>query len=318
MDWTVMSASCAWCSAKCTASTVPSNSAAMRAARRNDISASGPPSEIARMDLYKIPRPLCVPRLLPLPETFFHGTMTTVRTLGSVAGVLGWVSGAHAIQSNAAVRNAGRSGVEVRGVVGRCGARSVGEWVPRRQSTAPGSAPAANGRPAPTGAPAPVVPDGTATFTNNGAPTAVTISNSTSIDTIAFTAAAPAYSFTVTNGASFAINNTISNSSSSLPNFAVNTGATLTIGDTADVADRIAHQRDGRWRHRRHRSDRSLGLPDREPRGQHDLLRVVLGRGLAASSPTPRRRSPSPAQATAATSARSAAISRCATASAAD
>ena len=53
----------------------------------------------------------------------------------------------------------------------------------------------------------PVVPDGTATFTNNGAPTAVTISNSTSIDTMEFTAAAPAYSFTVTNGASFAINN---------------------------------------------------------------------------------------------------------------
>ena len=48
----------------------------------------------------------------------------------------------------------------------------------------------------------PVVPDGTATFTNNGAPTAVNISNSTSIDTIALTAAAPAYSFTVTNGAS--------------------------------------------------------------------------------------------------------------------
>ncbi|MPZ30109.1 MAG: hypothetical protein GEV13_03770 [Rhodospirillales bacterium] len=81
----------------------------------------------------------------------------------------------------------------------------------------------------------PLVPDGTATFTNNGAPTAVTITNSTSIDTIELTAAAPAYSFTVTNGVSFAIDNTINNSSPSLPNFAVNAGATLTIGDNADV-----------------------------------------------------------------------------------
>ena len=43
----------------------------------------------------------------------------------------------------------------------------------------------------------------TATFTNNGAPTSVTISNSTSINTIEFDAAAPAYSFTVQNGATF-------------------------------------------------------------------------------------------------------------------
>ncbi len=81
----------------------------------------------------------------------------------------------------------------------------------------------------------PVVPDGTATFTNNGAPTALTISSSTSIDTMEFTAAAPAYSFMVTNGASFAINGTVNSSSPSLPNFAVNAGATLTVGDTAAV-----------------------------------------------------------------------------------
>jgi len=49
------------------------------------------------------------------------------------------------------------------------------------------------------------VPDITATFTNNGAPTSVTISTSTSINTIDFTAAAPAYSFTVQNGATFTI-----------------------------------------------------------------------------------------------------------------
>src|SRR6188472_3882283 len=39
----------------------------------------------------------------------------------------------------------------------------------------------------------PTVPDGTATFMNNGAPTSVTISNTTSINTIAFDAAAPAF-----------------------------------------------------------------------------------------------------------------------------
>ena len=38
----------------------------------------------------------------------------------------------------------------------------------------------------------PTVPDNTATFTNNGAATSVTISNTTSISTIQFTAGAPA------------------------------------------------------------------------------------------------------------------------------
>src|SRR5262245_15121787 len=51
----------------------------------------------------------------------------------------------------------------------------------------------------------PTVPDNIATFTNNGAPTSVTISNTTSIGTIQFNAAAPAYSFTV-NFAIFEIN----------------------------------------------------------------------------------------------------------------
>ena len=40
-----------------------------------------------------------------------------------------------------------------------------------------------------------------------GAPTAVTISNTASINTMEFTPlAAPAYTFTVTNGASFTVN----------------------------------------------------------------------------------------------------------------
>src|ERR1700754_788325 len=71
----------------------------------------------------------------------------------------------------------------------------------------------------------PTVPDGTATFTNNGAPPSITISNTTSINTMVFDAAAPVYSFTVQNGASFTINTAIANSSPVLPNFAVNTGA---------------------------------------------------------------------------------------------
>jgi hypothetical protein len=46
-----------------------------------------------------------------------------------------------------------------------------------------------------------VVPDGTATFTNKN-PTSITISNSTSINTIDFTAATTTYSFAVSNSAS--------------------------------------------------------------------------------------------------------------------
>src|SRR5215831_18384412 len=79
------------------------------------------------------------------------------------------------------------------------------------------------------------VPDITATFTNNGAPTSVTISNSTSINTIDFTAGAPTYSFTVQNGATFTITGGTSNSSSFAPAFTVNAGAALTVGNGAFV-----------------------------------------------------------------------------------
>ena len=75
------------------------------------------------------------------------------------------------------------------------------------------------------------VPDDMATFTNNGAPTSVTISNSTSINTIEFDVAAPAYSFTVQDGATFTVTNQISPGSSLLPAFTVNTGATMALGD---------------------------------------------------------------------------------------
>jgi hypothetical protein len=56
--------------------------------------------------------------------------------------------------------------------------------------------------------------------------------NSTSINTIDFTAGAPAYSFTVQNGATtFTINTGISNNPGFEPAFTVNAGAALTIGD---------------------------------------------------------------------------------------
>ena len=80
----------------------------------------------------------------------------------------------------------------------------------------------------------PTVPDNTASFANNGAPTAVTISNNAAINTIDFAAAAPAYSFTVQNGANFTVNST-SNSSSFKPDFSVSSGATLAVGNGGTV-----------------------------------------------------------------------------------
>jgi autotransporter-associated beta strand protein/T5SS/PEP-CTERM-associated repeat protein len=64
--------------------------------------------------------------------------------------------------------------------------------------------------------------------------TAVTISSSTSIDTIQFTNIAPAYSFTVQNNATnFTINGGIINNSSFAPAFTVNAGSALTVGNGA-------------------------------------------------------------------------------------
>jgi outer membrane autotransporter protein len=78
------------------------------------------------------------------------------------------------------------------------------------------------------------VPTNTATFSNTGV-TNVTISSNTSINTIEFDLVAPAYSFTVQNGATFTINSGTSNSSSFFPSFTVNTGAALTVGNGAFV-----------------------------------------------------------------------------------
>src|SRR5262245_105237 len=62
----------------------------------------------------------------------------------------------------------------------------------------------------------PDVPDNTATFTNNGAPTSVTVSSAAEINTMQFTAAAPAYSFTISDAFSI---NVIDNSSAFAPTF---------------------------------------------------------------------------------------------------
>ncbi|MGY4568818.1 uncharacterized protein with beta-barrel porin domain [Bradyrhizobium sp. USDA 3256] len=70
----------------------------------------------------------------------------------------------------------------------------------------------------------PTVPDGSATFANNGAPTSVTISASTSINTIQFGAGVPAYSFILQgNGTTLTVTGTgIVNNSASAPSFTNN------------------------------------------------------------------------------------------------
>src|SRR5262245_17481333 len=72
----------------------------------------------------------------------------------------------------------------------------------------------------------PDVPDNTATFTNNGAPTSVTISNDAEIGTMQFTAAAPAYSFTISSAFTIA---GIDNSSAFAPSFILNSGGVLSL-----------------------------------------------------------------------------------------
>ena len=82
----------------------------------------------------------------------------------------------------------------------------------------------------------PSQPSGTATFTNNGAPTSVVITDNTSINTLQFTAAAPAYSFTVAVlGGGFNINSGIVNSSAFKPAFNVQPFATLVVGDAVSA-----------------------------------------------------------------------------------
>jgi autotransporter-associated beta strand protein len=86
----------------------------------------------------------------------------------------------------------------------------------------------------------PTVPDNTATFTNNGAPTAVTISASTSINTMVFAPAAPAYSFTLGGSAAFTIAGAgIVNTSSNAPNFFVGPISTLSFTNNSTAGNAV-------------------------------------------------------------------------------
>src|SRR5262249_53675283 len=72
----------------------------------------------------------------------------------------------------------------------------------------------------------PDVPENAATFTNNSAPTSVTISGPADINTIQFTAAAPAYSFTISSAFSTA---GIVNSSAFAPTFIINNSGVVSF-----------------------------------------------------------------------------------------
>jgi autotransporter-associated beta strand protein len=86
----------------------------------------------------------------------------------------------------------------------------------------------------------PTVPDNTATFTNNGAPTSVTISASTSINTMAFTPGAPAYSFTINGATAFTIAGAgIVNASSNAPNFFVGPVSTLSFTNNSTAGNAV-------------------------------------------------------------------------------
>src|SRR6516164_1241178 len=84
----------------------------------------------------------------------------------------------------------------------------------------------------------PDVPDNTATFTNNAAPTSVTISDDASINTIQFTAGAPAFNFTTSGtGITFNVNGTgIVNNSAFAPTFTNNDNLNFNSASSAGNA----------------------------------------------------------------------------------
>src|SRR6516164_7256769 len=84
----------------------------------------------------------------------------------------------------------------------------------------------------------PDVPDNTATFTNNGAPTSVTVSDDASINTIQFTAGAPAFNFiTSGTGITFDINGAgIGNNSAFAPSFTNNDNLNFNNASSAENA----------------------------------------------------------------------------------
>src|SRR5215475_12020508 len=84
----------------------------------------------------------------------------------------------------------------------------------------------------------PDVPDNAATFTNNGAPTAATISDDASINTIQFTAGAPAFNFVTSGtGITFDINGAgIVNNSAFAPSFTNNDNLNFNTASSAGNA----------------------------------------------------------------------------------
>ena len=91
----------------------------------------------------------------------------------------------------------------------------------------------------------PTVPDNTATFTNNGAPTSVTISNDASINTMQFSAAAPAYTFATGNFATLSITGGIANGSAFAPTITNTSGATAFLNSSSAGNASIANNQLG-------------------------------------------------------------------------
>ena len=89
----------------------------------------------------------------------------------------------------------------------------------------------------------PAVPDNKATFTSNGAPTSVTISNDASINIMQFNAAAPAYTFAVGNLATLTITGGIVNGSAFAPIIINTSGGTVFVnGSSAANASIVNNQ----------------------------------------------------------------------------
>ena len=86
----------------------------------------------------------------------------------------------------------------------------------------------------------PTVPDGTATFTNNGAPTSVTISNNASINTIEFDRRGARLFVHRSELGDLHRQQSPATASSFMPGFSVSSGATLAIGNGGVGRDRLA------------------------------------------------------------------------------
>jgi autotransporter-associated beta strand protein len=91
----------------------------------------------------------------------------------------------------------------------------------------------------------PAVPDNKATFTSNGAPTSVTISNDASINIMQFNAAAPAYTFAVGNLATLTITGGIVNGSAFAPTIINTSGGTVFVNGSSAANASIVNNQGG-------------------------------------------------------------------------